>query len=871
MLCYQLHEEREVGNAGDDLTYRTCLEDIPETSRWKFCPRCGRSTGNLKVITDARFEVDGNKPSIRVIPITNSGFSTINVTVSVTDDTNTDMLRLADNHPEQLRIPAGNTVQVQVRVGAILIDQPETEVGKLKFEISDGPRSLEEDPWEPPELRSITLPITVETRAYDIRLGQDIAIFHDDQNKREILLSNFGKVGDRVSQAQLVDAKAKQCYQVIPGGYSYWPVPGSEGLDKHMGKDAYQVIRIAGSDAPERTELRLEMEKGPAQSVTLYSCPPTRTARAVPEVIVGIDFGTAFTTVAVRPYQKTAGAVDPVQFIEHNGEKRFPTRIWLGFSGEMEFSFEATERAQREDINRGFLLRGIKTLLRDEKTLDFYPLGEDEKRKEQVLTYLKRRSGDRWNIWVVGQYLKWVYETLIKPHLRVHFGSNSPAVQFVFTLPVLDYGQEGEPQYNQQSEKMKDAVRMAGFPVEQTEYYFEPVCAAIGMLTPPPDIKELAPNQFRLKGGEQIALFDSGGGTTDIALLEAASGPNGELQLKVNRCLGVDKAGATFGGETITDLLLEILNKYEKEIEKSGLDKNSITEDTLLQFIEGSIKEAIRSHVTSGSAALSDGLVKNTLLFPDLPSNYKGKELEYRDATETLKIELANGGEQWIERGGTSIDPFLLFELMQENLNSLRDSMIERVFDNDPSRAEQVDYYFCVGGNSGIAPLRQWVEFIMGDINADTNDRRVSLPEQFRKLAVAYGAVFVPDARVADIVPYNLRVLAEVKSQSSTNTIPPILSDVLLQAERFQPATFHGLRRRYRIKAREQLVISVMAQIGKDSEQVASWNRRLASPDQPGDQYVTVVTDLTGGNLEVKYRWDTDGHTDFQSLIKYAV
>jgi hypothetical protein len=565
---------------------------------------------------------------------------------------------------------------------------------------------------------------------------------------------------------------------------------------------------------------------------TLLYCPPVESSAPLPLAVVGIDLGTAFTSVTFRECRHNPLLDDPVVFLRPPGEEkeRFPTRIWVGAQGDLVFGSRATE-VHREDETAGFLFREIKTLLRGRsRAPEFIDLGW---RHNEAIALAQRLFGDAWPQALATRYLRWLYEKTIVPELERRFGTANVNVRYVFSLPVLDYaieGTEGRAASSRlhqiQRAQMSECIRQAGFPEEQTEFQFEPVCAALGLLYPPidePDWPRLGGRRCPIETGHSVAVFDSGGGTTDVVLMRAdVEEQSGRVSLEVQSCLGVGTQGETFGGELVTTDLLRALQ-----------DPTLVRMPPGARWFEGEMNVEV-------------------VLGED------SRRLE-RDLAEDLKMELAPITCERVlrNREQTIIYPIVLERLMVSYLASLAEELLERVF-TEVDRAE-TRYYLSVGGNTYIAPMQRWIQkFMQDEEEGVASRRRLDIPERYRKLAVAWGAVWVPDARIRNAVPYDLEVASG--------------SDVLLTFRRntAQEAFYHLSR--FQMGPRERREFALHAVVDGGRHRVE--RRAIVNPlDETA--LLDVWVGVQNGVVSLSYRLRSpvdEGHKDERTpLWKYRL
>jgi hypothetical protein len=729
MQCYQIHQD-ESG----------CGQEIP-AGGWSYCPACGRSTGHLNRFeaADGRFHVPKNRAAVCHLTLHNRGYSAVRVALDL--DEPRYGLCLAAKQARDLQLNPNMPARVDLEIPAM--DAESVFLGALIVHAYDASLDSEEAVWHERRPREFRLSLFADVSApAEIRVLEEAALFRPDLGERQITLQNFGSVpGDVLS----IEA---------PPGYTLKEPP--ETMRIAAGERKTITVRREGRPAA-CSDLKIRMESG-APTVELHNALDTMW-HALPFAVIGIDFGTTFSSVAFRQCRYSPDLPDAVEFLRPPTEQtgRFPTVVWIGQNKEIAFGTEANER-YHQDPGAGYRYREIKTLLR--RSGGSAKIDPAEFR-EAGSRFAQREFGEEWGEHLVMRYLQWLLQTCIAPELQIRFGSSDTAVQFVFSVPVLDFGRsEGDPQYRAQTTAMLRCIHQAGFCGsedydDRVELAFEPSCAALGLLHPPEGVARdttatgdrtnswpvLGSYGYPAREGDTIAVFDSGGGTTDVVLAsvtQKASVTGPLLDLHVDRCLGVGTESETFGGEWVTEQVQQALNAPETV--KDQNDKPAMNwAKPALDFRGLRIK------------------------FED-PLDSKVR----REAAEEIKFALADGKSYSIPGFQQTTDPpvvvppteilaILLPLLISRPLKSLGDELDLRVFDAQARHATK--YYLFVGGNTRLPFLRRWAQHLMGDPNADFGKRRLQLPEEFRQLAVAYGAAWMPDARVRDAIPYDLTVM----------------------------------------------------------------------------------------------------------------
>jgi molecular chaperone DnaK (HSP70) len=790
MQCAEIHEDKT-----------GCSQDINAADGWKFCPRCGRLASHLKAPENGKLTVDFGKPGRSFVTLRNNGAYSIHVNIALSGAMQG--VDLAAGSRQTLVVAPRAATKIEIDLPAF--QKSARQIGTLLLEANDGPRGATQGLWDDARLRSIRIPLSVHVAApASVVVVQEIVLFRDGVNERTIEMRNTGQA----------DAEVVEVYE--PDGYEVTPRQGVIAAEGSL-EFKIRTRPMLSASHPKLQEAIFLLADGTRLNIALHR-PPSSGIQRIPKAIIGVDFGTAFTTVAFREYRNAPGIDDPVTFLRLSDEpdpRRFRTRLWLSQERrEFKFASDATKTYNTTQAS-AFLFREIKTLLRTDNRDFIYPVKEE--RRNAALDHVRRLYGVEWPQSLVSEYLRWLYQTLILPEIKRRYGDAVPYIRYVFSLPVLDFNPGGNhPIYDRQRTQMEACVASAGFPTDAVDYQFEPVCAAMGLLHPEdgPDWPHLGTQKSPLQTGDAIALFDSGGGTTDVVLMKATVN-EGKVALDVERCLGVGSETETFGGELVTDNLLRaIRNPRSIELEE---DDDPWFEGTLdLEKVFG--------------------------------EDVVDRDLELRDAAEKLKQGLAQDDE--VTYTGGEIRADLLYYLVQRYLASLTKALPEHVFDQISQ--EKTRYYLCVGGNTALPVVQRWVERHMADYNPEVGGRRLSLPEDYRKLAVAYGAVWVWDARIRNAVPYALRVEAHDT---------PLLNLAANTSEEAFPRT-----ETLAVPAHTTLDCRVLATINDQTFQVDA-----GSIFNPYDEatHVDLRTDVQHGIVRVLFK--LGDQSDYMPLINYRL
>jgi hypothetical protein len=742
--------------------------------------------------------------------------------------------------PQKLSISGGAAAALKVRLSDQIVPAP--QAAYLHLYSDDDERDLS-DRWNIVTRRYQALPIRVEAReASSVTPSPRTLLLKSDATQKKIKLICRGSERRRVLS---IDA---------PEGFVVEPTTA----DLEPGKEKEFSLRITGL-IPTGPSLSLSFRLDKNETLTIPIRRTTQTKpRRVPRAIIGIDFGTAFTSVAYRrpsSSARPANSEDIVDFLfplstsNEPERSRFRTRIWVGRHGQMRFGDEATAE-YRKDEGEGFLFREIKTLLREPEggdALIYPPCPPAGKEKDAYLARraaVLKRFGTAWEKGLVTEYLRWIRSTLILPRLEQDFEDPDIYVRYVFSLPVLDrrLGDEDEnkhPRYARQVAAMKACLEAAEYPMDAVDFELEPVCAALGLVRPPTlqscsklnaaSWPRLATERRPLETGSTIALFDSGGGTTDVVVMEAALEPNGQkFSLGVLQCLGVDSEEHTFGGEAVTTEMLNLIPNARTE---HGDDLGFRT---------------VFPDLTSGDYSVSTMAISGAASY----------SLRLRDDGESLKRRLAGSPHDDLTEGDARIKPRLLQDAVAQRTKALGSALSQHVFHDLP--ATRIKYYLLVGGNTAIPAVERWVQQdVMNDMNAETGRRFLNLPQKDRDLAVCYGTVWVPDAQIRSIAPYRLRITADLAGD-----IVPLL-DVNPARSDTKPKWQNEIE-----LPPGTLQIKVMADFEGTAYLV---DEPILQNARPSNMNVIVIGEFINGKARLKYHFSDNDPADAKTLWEYEL
>jgi hypothetical protein len=828
MLCCKIHNH-EAG----------CQQNIPERGNWKYCPACGCSTGHIET-PDLSFDVKRGTEEKKVAFLRNTGLAPVTVTLSL--DAAVPGVQFAPGQRSVLVVHPRMPEKVEIIIPPL---QTRSEaLGVLRILSEDAPLQSEDNPWEPRDPRAIhvTISARIETPA-NAHPMEEALLFRDGVSKRTITMVNNGH------------APVDVLHVTPPNGYRVRFKDETRRIGGRNGTLAFTVERDwSVEDARSEDLLTIRTSDDLLHDVGLF-CESGGEVRPLPRAIIGVDFGTTFTSVAYRECRHHPKVQDDVEFLKPPGdEERFPSVIWMDKqTGAMFFGKQANDQWYQDLGKTGYRFREIKTLLRgydDIGEVKVDPIGM----RAEAVNFARERFGESWPEALVTEFLRWVYNNVIR---AARSQQSEVDVRYVVSVPVLDYAfksasaEEARKMHELQRAAMERCVASAGFPWHpdparnRVEFEFEPVCATIGLLHPPRDVEQdttgkgasldrwpvLGSPGYQVKDGDTVVVFDSGGGTTDVVLATVRfDSETGEISLAVERCLGVGHEGETFGGEWVTDQVWEALKTPQKVV----LDEQG---NFRTDWWQGDLRfDGLKDDPTDPKSPLS------------------------RETAEEVKFTLAEDRRREIEYtnpvGVTAITPRLLIYLVFQRLRSLSEALRERIFDH--ILPATVKYYLFVGGNTRLMAIRRWAEIFMGEENPDVTHRRLLLPDRYRQLAVAFGASWVPDARIRNAVPYDLDVIAGSMSllslpRNTSQDIVPISQDFEMPASR-------------------ELEICVRATVGARSFVVG---RATVHNSFPHRAIAEVWTGLQQGRLRINSRCFDPSNPDtkgpLETLLEYEL
>ena len=439
--------------------------------------------------------------------------------------------------------------------------------------------------------------------------------------------------------------------------------------------------------------------------------------------IIGIDLGTTNSCVAVMD------GTTPKVIENSEGDRTTPSVVAFNEDGEILVGQPAKRQAVTNPANTLFAI----------KRLIGRRFSEDEVQKDVTLVPYSIVKADNDDAWVEASG-----KSMAPPEIaaRVLMKMKKTAEEYlgeevkeaVITVPAY---------FNDsQRQATKDAGKIAGLKVKRI--INEPTAAA------------LAYGMDKQQGDRKIAVFDLGGGTFDVSIIEIAS-VDGEHQFEVHAT-----NGDTFlGGEDFDKRLIDYLSEEFKK--DQGIDLHN------------------------------DALALQRL----------------KEAAEKAKIELSSSQQTEINLPYITADQagpkHLNLKLTQAKLESLVEDLIERTMEpcrqalaDAGMKAGDVDEVILVGGQTRMPKVQRRVaEFFGREPRKDVN------PDE----AVAMGAAIqggvlggdVKDVLLLDVTPLSLGIetLGGVMTRliDKNTTIPTSASQVFSTADDNQGAvTVHVLQ-----------------------------------------------------------------------------
>ena len=690
---------------------------------YKFCPACGSVTARVHPESNVRFLVPPDRTTRRFVSLKYVGLPGGTATVHVeclAGTGTTPALRLIDTDKV---LSADGRIDLEID-GRLLGSA--VEDCALELRVSDSERNDETrwclEPARMQRLAIVKLQLGLLTGA-SVEVVPNNLVFAAGSKEREIVLRNRGDVGVKVMNVQAPPGFAAHALEqdpdrlLVPGHESHYRITRED-----VAPDADAKLRVFG----------LIQDEGGSEEVTLLAEAgvfvfPVRTVMPQARFVVGIDFGTSNTSVVLRD----TGADDYVTFLPGRpplGE-RWPTVISIpkdGNRAQWRFAHHA-EDAYESDPKQTVMIDELKSCLRTAEE-PWAPFGV------QV---------DDLLAWYLGK----LRTDLVEPEVEARSEGVVYPVHYVFSLPVLD-GRGGRL-FELQKRRMKRAIAMAGFgdPDDPSKFSFptEPECAAYYFLQKEKDPEK----QLGFEGGDHLLVFDSGGGTTDIALCQVrAEEGSVSFEPAIRQVGSYSEEGhrdkcLQFGGTVVSKGLGRLC--YEEYATAS-----EVTLNVFVNQIAQLEKLPAKSVAFSQNSAdpWHRRLRKTYQLF-------NGAKLKLSRCDADSEIP-STAGVFPEDAGLAAIEVSLaqLHTIVDGGMSEIMGAMEDMVFVDGVTPAV-VRYVFAVGGNCNLPRITEhWLRNLFGV------RQLVSVTAEDRSLAVAGGTVFSYNATFAAI-PYDLEVRPE--------------------------------------------------------------------------------------------------------------
>ena len=496
----------------------------------RYCTRCGSRTASLedRTVQEQRVLIGSGSFTVECV-LENTGVSEACV-------------KKCDVYCEQLGIngvpttPAATpcvepnaSAVFRADLGRIPPTQSALQV-RFAIQADDGQRGEFPD-WNSECLRQFEVDVQVLiTKPGDVSLYPEAIFLSGKVTRSEIMIVNAG--GDDAAIRHIAAPTGLRVMDVNNQPIEY---------PFHVRSGNSSKIIFETADVPSMRDKKVLIDiVGGARKQLPILVPDTIVASFTPSYVVGIDFGTANTSIAIKDVvTKTVNLIP-----NEDGEPRFPSAMYVQFPkfGGQKFFGATAERyatAQSGEQSDGFLVTQLKTALRQE---------DDPFEADHGPEYSKRRLTR-----VYFQHLRDLIVRHFRNNCNVEPDTETDVLYYV-TLPVLDKGGE---RYHRQLHETKCAVEgddsipgdRGPFPKNRVVYENEPSSAALHCF------HELNKSgRFRALETFTLCLFDSGGGTTDISMLQVG------FRNGVPEFTPMGTGCAEVGGVEITKKILDYLD-----------------------------------------------------------------------------------------------------------------------------------------------------------------------------------------------------------------------------------------------------------------------------------------------------------------------
>lgn len=741
---------------------------------WKFCPTCGSVLGLVEPPSSVAFRVTPEEPS-GLIELGYRGQHAIKVSASITSDP-TGALSLADS--ERL-ISATSSLKVRIDPGRCA-DGLRASIRIVTFDATRTPAQY----WTP-------LPERVHHVAVEAALAEGprlvpdpgVLFFRAGRTVRGVTLRNEGDLPVRIERIE------------PPAGFRL-----GRPLDRDQIGPGESIEVIVEHRTGARDDTLGIVFEGGVSDVPIVCFPPPP-PRAVVRYVVAVDFGTSNTTIGIRDTR-----TEEFEFLGDphwpGKSSRFPTAVLLRDADPS--NWEYGQRAIDEyDPNRHQIVYELKSYLRTNRE-----------------PFAKRWAACTIDA-IVAWYLRRLRLDIIEPELARRSAGSRSDIHFVFCLPVLDHG----PQYERQRQRYEAAIRASGIPdLGEYSFQFEPVCAALYFLQ---GRKSGAPHHS-FDEGDRVLVFDSGGGTTDIALFTAHELDDRAIEMKNVRQVGSHREGGEsgashqFGGTTLTQLIG--FYQYTRDTPQGGGarllafandhdGRDLTTFDESLRLTESGFIDIVPPEAEDGGESLrwhrrfprTYRLVEDKKRALALLPNFDDVEMLYKDRQ----------GEVYLERSELDL-------IVDVEMKKVLDPMLTDLASEGEQALDRIRHVFAVGGNSNIARIRE-------RLLKKFSDRQLAelTPDQ-RIMAVPVGALFAYDP-MSDRQPYSVAIVEETTGKTivTTEELESGMGVPIEKQVRLHPLQEYRLKAIARWRGKEDLLSRFSIRNESSEETIVRWRVRL--------------------------------------------